>query len=92
MKRHFYLVMRVLREKLEWIDAKEIVEKIFPDSDVKQHLIYKLSGYIRSRDSVSNGLFDFYDMLDSENQLIFDVYFNKEIAALESKIIPHSMF
>lgn len=89
MKRNFYLILEVARKELSHRDPKEAIELIYPDSDIKDHLVYKLSEKIAKTPFYIMGWLNFYESLDSQNQFIFDSWFNAQVELLDAKTIQH---
>lgn len=92
MKRNFYLVMEAVSRKVDFHEPRNFINLVFASSDVKDHLLDKFNRKLELKTCWINGLFDFYMSIDTFHQIMFDDWFNKEIAALELTTIPHSMF
>lgn len=94
MKRNFYLVMEVIRRKLPQESPQEIIETIFPTLDkwLKNHLVYKFNEGKSKHTPFFIALLNLYMALDSENQLIFDNWFNKEIDKLDANTAQHVIY
>lgn len=90
MQRTFYLVIKALRH-LQDEPEKEIVEKLFPLSDVKAHVADKLSSYLNRGSNFYHAIFDLYEGLDAEHQLWFDEAINKEVAFIEERFSPREL-
>lgn len=90
MKRNYYLVM-MIAQRLAHKESAAIIYEIFPNSEERDHLIDKLSRLRPKRQCFFNALLDFYMLLDSENQMVFDVWYNKVLDELEKYTLPHVM-
>lgn len=88
MKRNFYLVIRTLRK---FLNEKELpfCQMVFKDSDVVDHLADKLFTYNNRNPNPFTAMCDFYESLDTEHQLMFDEWFNREMDAVESRTTPY---
>jgi hypothetical protein len=88
MKRNYYLVMATA-QRLAVKESAAIIYEIFPESEERDHLIKKLEEIRPKRQCFFNALLDFYMVLDSENQMVFDVWYNKGLDVLERQTLPH---
>lgn len=75
------------------LQEKPLIELIFPQSDVKEHLMDKLFTYRNRCENPASVLpiFNFYESLDAEHQIWFDMWFNNEVLKTEAKTIPHTI-
>lgn len=90
MKRTFYLVITVLRNHSNMREL-ELIRTIFPGSDVQEHLANKLFTYSNRNPNFYTSLLDFYEGLDNEHQLLFDLWMDKQMNELNQRTIPHEL-
>lgn len=90
MRRNYYLVMAIA-QRLAVKESAAVIYQIFPEADERDHLIKKLEETRPKRQCFFNALLDFYMLLDRENQMVFDRWYNKELDALERQTLPHIM-
>ncbi len=88
MIRQFYITIKAI-EPLTFMDSGELIEVIFPLSDVKDHLIVKLKGISYDTDNEIIALFNFYERLDTGHQQWFDTYLNAKIKEVNSRTIQY---
>jgi hypothetical protein len=88
MKRNYYLAITAMRKFANYKES-QLIEIIFPKSDVKEHLTDKLLVSRLRYDIFLNALVEFYESLDTPHQYWFDEWANKEIEATEKKTSPY---
>ena len=78
---NFFLTSTVIKN---FRNTKEeyLIKLIFPDSDIKDHLVEKL---YRSGDDYATSLIYFYEMLDTDLKKQFDNWFDNEVEILKNK-------
>ncbi len=90
MIRQFYITIKAI-EPLTFLPADEFIETVFPNTDVKEHLIGKYLG-LKANYNDNNpimGIFRFYERLDTEHQQWFDSYLNAKIQEVNSRTIQY---
>jgi len=93
MKRNFYLTITAMRKaQVEPTEAELIpfVEKVFPVSDVQSHIADKLHGKIvKSGGNWLVALLNFYESLDTDHQVMFDIWANQEIDKQDNQTVQY---
>jgi hypothetical protein len=88
MRRNFYLVIHAMRKYSNFTEPK-LIELIFPESDVRDHLADKLYTCNNRTESYFIALYDFYMSLDTEHQLMFDKWANAEFDQVNKDTTPY---
>jgi hypothetical protein len=88
MKRNFYLVLSAVRE-LRDLNAYSVIETIFPDSDMRDHLQDKLSACYSYGGDMLYQILSFYEKLDHHHQRTIDEWVNSRMDDLEKRTTPY---
>lgn len=88
MKRNFYLCIKAV-EPLTNVTSTEFVYSVFPASDVKEHLISKLTSIKSTYHNPFVAMLSFYERLDTDHQRMFDVYMNVQMEKLDKTTIQY---
>jgi hypothetical protein len=90
MKRNFFLAIEAMR-KFADRTPEDLVEIIFPFSDVREHLVDRMITH-RVRQLHHNfhvALCDFYVSIDDQHQRWFDEWANAEIEKTDSRTVQY---
>lgn len=78
---NFFLVTKVIG-MYNNTKEKHLIDLIFPESEIKEHLTYKLETCIE-KSHYEQGLVWFYENLDVPHRDQFDAWFNAEVEDLK---------
>lgn len=88
MKRNFYLCIKAV-EPLTNVTSTEFIHTVFQSSDVKEHLINKLTSIKSTYQNPFVAMLSLYERLDSDHQMMFDNFINREIEKIDKTTIQY---